>query len=191
MRISAARLFPLALMFALALLTFYLERAVRVDQQHPSLRRHDPDYLLHHFTTTTYDRDGAAQAVLSAEKMVHYPDDDTTELTLPRMVQTRAPAARFTVTAERGVLSAGGDEIFLYGNVVLVREADALRPRTRVTTSFLHLLQERSIARTDQPVAIEEERRAITGRGMEFNNETSELLLRNDVRVRLEPGGKK
>jgi lipopolysaccharide export system protein LptC len=186
-RISAARLFPLVLMFALALLTFYLERAVRVDQQHPSLRRHDPDYLLHHFTTTTYDRDGAAQSVLSADKMVHYPDDDSTELTAPRMVQTRAPGARFTVTAERGVLSPGGDEIFLYGNVVLVREADALRPRTRVTTGFLHVLQERALARTDQPVSIEEERRTITGRGMEFNNETSEFLLRNDVRVRLEP----
>src|SRR5260221_10824452 len=191
MRFSSARVFPLALMFALALLTFYLERAVRVDEQHPSLRRHDPDYLLHNFTTTTYDRAGAAQPVLSAEKMVHYPDDDSTELTAPRMVQSRAPGARFTVTADRGVLSAGGDEIFLYGNVVLVREADALRPRTRVTTSFLHVLQERSLARTDEPVAIDEEHRAITGRGMEFNNETSEFLLHNDVRVRIEPGGSK
>jgi len=190
-RLSAARLFPLALMFSLALLTFYLERAVRVDDRHPSMRRHDPDYLLFNFTTTTYDRDGAAQSVLSADKMVHFPDDDSTELTAPRMVQTRAPGARFTVSAERGVLSAGGDEIFLYGNVVLVREADALRPRTRVTTSFLHVLQEQALARTDQPVSIVEERRAITGRGMEFNNETSEFLLRNDVRVRLEPGGKK
>jgi len=191
MSFSAARLFPLLLMFSLALLTFYLERAVRVEESHPSLRRHDPDYLLNNFVTTTYDRAGAAQAVLSAQKMVHFPDDDSTELTAPRMVQSRAPGARFTVTADRGVLSSGGDEVFLYGNVVLVREADALRPRTRMTTSFLHVLQERSLARTDQAVSIEEERRTITGRGMEFNNETSEIELRNDVRVRLEPGGRR
>ena len=191
MRFSTARLFPLALMFSLALLTFYLERAVRVEEQHPSLRRHDPDYLLNNFTTTTYDRDGVAQSVLSADKMTHYPDDDSTELAAPRMVQSRPPGARFTVTADRGVLSSGGDEIFLYGNVVLVRDADALRPRARVTTSFLHVLQDRALARTDKPVSIEEERRSITGRGMEYNHESSEFLLRDDVRARLEPGWKK
>ena len=32
------------------------------------------------------------------------------------------------------------DEIFLYDNVVLVREADAGRPETRMTTEFLHIL---------------------------------------------------
>ena len=188
MRFSAARLFPLALMFSLALLTFYLERATRIEDSHPSLRRHDPDYLLDHFTTTTYDRDGVVRAVLTANRMVHFPDDDSTELTAPRMVQSRAPGARFTVSADRGVLSAGGDEIFLYGNVVLVREADALRPRTRVTTSFLHVLQDRAIARTDQPVTIEEAHRAISGRGMEFDNAASEFHLRNDVRARIDPG---
>ena len=84
MRFSTTRLFPLALMLSLALLTFYLERATRVEERHPSLRRHDPDYLLTNFTTTTYGRDGRTESVLSAAQMVHYPDDDSTELTAPR-----------------------------------------------------------------------------------------------------------
>jgi len=45
-------------MLALALLTFYLERAVREEEPHAPLRRHDPDYLVSNFTTTTYNRDG-------------------------------------------------------------------------------------------------------------------------------------
>src|SRR5688572_457196 len=77
---STTRLFPLGLMLALALLTFYLERTVREDDAPPALRRHDPDYLVTNFTTTTYNRDGAAETVMSAAQMVHYPDDDTTEL---------------------------------------------------------------------------------------------------------------
>ena len=60
MRLSTTRLFPLALMFALALLTFYLERTVRDDDSHPAMRRHDPDYLVANFTTTTYNKEGAA-----------------------------------------------------------------------------------------------------------------------------------
>ena len=46
MRLSTTRVFPLALMFALALLTFYLERAVREDDSPSALRRHDPDYFV-------------------------------------------------------------------------------------------------------------------------------------------------
>lgn len=191
MRVSAARLFPLLLMFVLALITLYLERATRVEERHPSLLRHDPDYLLNNFTTTTYDKQGRVLSVLSAAKMLHYPDDDSTELTAPRMQQSRPGGPRFTVAAERGVLSSGGDEVFLYDNVVLVREPDGARPRARISTSFLHVLPDRGLARTDQAVAIEEERRSLTGRGLEYHNESSEFLLRHDVRVRLEPGGKK
>ena len=191
MRFSTTRLFPLALMLSLALLTFYLERAVRVEERHPSLRRHDPDYLLTNFTTTTYGRDGMAESVLSAAQMIHYPDDDSTELTAPRILQTRQAGPQFSVTADRGVLSSGGDEIFLYDNVVLVRDADARRPQARMTTSFLHILQDRALVRTDREVLIREERRSISGRGMEYHNESSEFILRHDVRARFEPEPKK
>jgi len=182
-RFSVARLFPLALMFALALLTFYLERAVRVDEKDPALRRHDPDYRIANFTTTTYNRDGRAEAVLSAAQMLHFPDDDTTELTAPRIVHAKQPGARFTVTADRGVLSSGGEEVFLYDNVVLVREADARRPLARMTTSFLHIVQERALVRTDREVSIVEDRRSLSGRGMEYRGDTSEFTLHNEVRA--------
>ena len=47
---STTRLFPLALMLSLALLTFWLDHQVSVEQgAHPSLRRHDPDYLVDNF----------------------------------------------------------------------------------------------------------------------------------------------
>src|ERR1700674_2015582 len=125
---STTRLFPLALMLALALLTLWLEHQVRVEGgTHASLRRHDPDYLVTNFTTTTYDREGHAETVLSAAQMQHYPDADSTELTAPRVMQAKPAQPRFTARAYRGKISREGDEIFLYDNVVLVREADAAR----------------------------------------------------------------
>jgi lipopolysaccharide export system protein LptC len=187
MRLSVTRVFPLALMVSLALITFWLDRAVREEESGPSVRRHDPDYLVTNFTTTTYNRAGAAESVLSAAQMVHYPDDDSTELTAPRVLQAKPDEPRFTVRADRGQLSREGDEIFLYDNVVLVREADAKRPETRMTTEFLHVLRDRSLVRTDRPVKIVEGSRSLSGRGMEYNNESRELLLRHDVVVRFEP----
>lgn len=188
MRLGTTRLFPVALMLALALLTFYLERTVHEEQAGPPLRRHDPDYVVTNFTSTTYDREGAPLTMLSAARMVHYPDDDSTELFAPRVVQTKPAEPRVSVSAERGSLSGDGEEIFLYDNVVLVREADAGRSAARLTTSFLHLLRDRSLARTDREVTIVEDRRSLTGRGMEYNSDTREFRLHADVRGRFESG---
>jgi lipopolysaccharide export system protein LptC len=186
-KLGSARLFPVTLMLALALLSFYLERTVREEQTNPALRRHDPDYVVSNFTSTTYNGEGAPLTMLSAEKMVHYPDDDTTELFAPRVVQTKPAEPRFSVSAERGSLSGDGEEIFLYDNVVLVRDAAGDRPPARLTTSFLHLLRDRSLARTDREVTIVEERRSLSGRGMEYNNDTRQFSLHADVRGRFEP----
>jgi lipopolysaccharide export system protein LptC len=183
-RFSTTRLFPLGLMLALALLTFYLERTVREDESPAAVRRHDPDYYVINFTTTTYNAAGAAESRMSAERMVHYPDDDTTELFEPRVMQSKPNEPRYTVRAERGQLSRDGDEVFLRGNVVLVREASEHGPEARMTTEFLHVLRDRSLVRTDREVKIVEGSRSLQGRGMEYNNLSRELLLRHDVVAR-------
>jgi len=183
-RFSTTRLFPLGLMLALALLTFYLERAVREDETPTAARRHDPDYYVVNFTTTTYNPDGAAETRMSAERMVHYPDDDTTELVEPRVLQSKPNEPRYSVRAERGQLSRDGDEVFLYGGVLLVREASEHGPEARMTTEFLHVLRERSLVRTDKEVKIVEGSRSLQGRGMEYNNLSRELVLRHNVVAR-------
>ena len=187
MRFSTTRLFPLGLMLALAMLTFYLERTVREDETPAAARRHDPDYYVTNFTTTTYNAEGAAETMMAAERMVHYPDDDTTELFAPRVVQSKPNEPRYTVRAERGQLSRDGDEVFLTGNVVLVREASAHGPEARMTTEFLHILRDRSLVRTDKAVKIVEGSRSLQGRGMEYNNLSRELVLRSDVVARFGP----
>jgi len=183
-KFSTTRLFPLGLMLALALLTFYLERAVREDETPTAARRHDPDYYVVNFTTTTYNAEGAAETRMSAERMVHYPDDDTTELHEPRVLQSKPNEPRYSVRAERGQLSRDGDEVFLYGDVLLVREASEHGPEARMTTEFLHVLRERSLVRTDKEVKIVEGSRSLEGRGMEYNNLSRELVLRHNVVAR-------
>jgi lipopolysaccharide export system protein LptC len=187
-KLAATRLFPLLLMLALAALTFWLERVVREEEGvHPSLRRHDPDYLVERLAITRFGADGAAESTLAAAKMIHYPDDDTTELVAPRVVQTRPNEPRITVTAERGALSQDGEEVFLHDNVLLVREAGAQRPEMRMRTSFLHVIRSRSLVRTDREVVISEEGRVLSGRGMEYHNDSGQLFLRERVRGRFDP----
>ena len=77
--------------------------------------------------------------------------------------------------------------MFLYDNVVLVREADQEQPEARLTTSFLHILRDRSLVRTDREVLIVEDHRSLSGRGMEYNSEKRVFTLLADVVGRFEP----
>lgn len=191
MRLSATRLFPLVLMVALAGLTFWLERMVREEEgAHPSQRRHDPDYVVDNLTHTRFDAQGKVESTLTAAKMIHYPDDDSTDLLSPRVVQTKPNEPRMTLSAERGALSQDGEEIFLYDNVLLVREAGPQTGESRMRTSFMHVVQLHSILRTDRDVEITEEDRVLSGRGMEYRSDTNELFLRERVRGRFEPSKK-
>ena len=184
--LSNTRLFPLLLILSLALLSFWLERTARMDQSHPSLRRHDPDYIVHNFKIVRYGPMGAPESMLSARKMVHYPDDDSTTLDAPRVLQTKPGEAPIALTADRGALSQDGEDTFLYDNVLLVRSAIPSQPELRMETSFLHVVRARSLFRTDKEIAIREEGRFLTGRGLEYNNESRVLQLRAKVRGRFE-----
>lgn len=191
MKFSATRLFPLVLVLALALLTFWLERTVRDEEVHPSQRRHDPDYLVEQFVVTKFNAAGALESTVSAAKMVHYPDDDSTELVAPRLVQAKANEPRMTLSADRGAISHNGEELFLFDNALLVREAGGGRSEARMQSSFLHVIGARSLVRTDREVQVFESGRTLSGRGMEYHNETWQLFLRNQVRARFEPTKKK
>ena len=191
MRLSATGLFPLALMLALAMVTFWLKEAAQVEPQHSTLRRHDPDYIVENFDITSYGPGGTPVSTLAAAKMIHYPDDDSTDLVAPKMVQTKPGEPPMTVTADRGTLSQGADELFLYGNVLLVRAGDAERPEMRMRTSFLHIVTDKSLALTDRQVTISDKERTITGKGMEYNNELGQLTLYSQVQGQFEAEGGK
>jgi lipopolysaccharide export system protein LptC len=192
LKLSATRLFPLLLMLALAGLTLWLELIVRDEEgMQQSQRRHDPDYIVDRLIHTRYNAQGAAESMLAAEKMLHYPDDDSTDLVAPRLVQTKANQPRVTVTADRATLSQDGEELFLYDNVLVVREASAEKSETRMRTSFLQIARAQSVLRTDRDVVITEADRVLSGRGMEYNNDSRQFYLRERVRGRYRPAKNK
>lgn len=190
MKLSSTRLFPLLLILTLALLTFWLERLVRVEPQPQVQRRHDPDYAVERFTLVDYSRDGVPVSTLSAAKMVHFPDDNSTELLAPRAVQTKPGQPRLTLSADRGTLSQDGSEMLLYDNVLMLRDGFADQPGSELRTSFLHVVSARSLVRSDREVQIAEQGRSIVARGMEYDNQTGQMELHSQVRGTFEAKGK-
>jgi len=187
-KLSLSHLFPLLLVLGLALLSVWLERAVNRESRHPALIRHDPDYIVDRFSLVTFDGTGRSESTLSAEKMLHYPDDDTTEILLPRVQQSRAGGPLLTLSAQRGVLTRDGAELFLHDKVELTRAPGKGRAVARLETSFIHFVRSKSLASTDREVLFTDAGRSLRGRGMEYDGELHRLVLKNEVRGRFEPG---
>jgi len=184
-------MFPLLLMLALAALTSWLELMVREDEEiRQPPRHHDPDYIVDRLLHTRFNAQGVAESTLAAEKMLHYPDDDSTDLVAPRLVQTKTNEPRVTVTADRATLSKDGEELFLYDNVLVVRDAGAGQPEIRMQTSFLQMARTQSVLRTDAQVVITGGDRVLSGRGMEYNSNSMQFRLRERVRGRYRPAKK-
>jgi lipopolysaccharide export system protein LptC len=183
MRVRAANALPVGVMLLLAALTLWLQAAV----EDPGIsdggtKRHDPDAVIENFTVTRLGAEGQPAYILSAQKLFHFPDDDSSEVLFPRVVHVAPGEGNMTATADRGLLTKEGDEGFFYDNVLLVREAKADKAELRVRTDFLHVLNEKGLARTDRAVTITEGSSKLYGVGMELHKDTTEFKLFSRVR---------
>jgi lipopolysaccharide export system protein LptC len=175
-------LFSLALAAGLAALTMWLERTVQAPSgSQPNALEHDPDFIAERFTATSLDKTGRPEARLTARRMTHYPDDETTELEEPRLVQFREQGPPVRISAERGTVTKDGDEVRLYGTVVVLREATDARPALQMDTTYLQVFPKEDIARTPEAVVITEGASRLTGVGLDFNTKTRQLELKARV----------
>jgi lipopolysaccharide export system protein LptC len=182
-RNRASSLFPLLLLLALAVASLWLERAVQAPEYDKSGKlRHDPDFIAEDFGITKMDATGKPEYILSAERMQHYPDDESTSVVAPRLVQRHDNANPIVIRADRGLIAKKGEEASFYGSVVVVREAGRGQSELRVQTEYLQVIPDRDLARTDKPVIITEGRSRLSGVGMEFNNKTRQFALQSQVR---------
>jgi lipopolysaccharide export system protein LptC len=179
---------PLLLAGALAGFTFWLDRFAQGPERDvvgPS--RHDPDYIVDKLSAVHLDKTGAASYSLVAAKMVHYPDDDATLLTSPRFVSYGSPKAPLTVAASEGVMTSRGDHVYFQDDVRVTRAAHEGASELVMRTSFLDVIPDLHIARTDRAVTVTDDATTVTAVGLEVNGETRVIKLLSNVRGSYDP----
>lgn len=180
---------PLILVGVLAALTFWLDRSVQPPARDSSgASRHDPDYIVDHLTAVRMSDVGAASYMLSAAKMLHYPDDDSTQLTTPRFVSYSSARAPVTITASEALVSADGENVYFQDDVRVTRAAYGEVSELVMRTAFLHVIPDDNVARTNRPVTITDAATMVTAVGLELNSETHVIKLLSKVRGTYDPG---
>ena len=137
-----------------------------------------PDFYLEHFTATTMGQDGRPDKRLSAERMVHYPADDSTELTQPRMTIFDADRPPWKIRSETGWVSGDREIVLLNGEVKIDRSvAEGIRP-LHLTTSNLRVQPEQNYAETDEYVYADSDGSWAESTGMQ-------VWLKKPMRIKL------
>ena len=147
---------------------------------------HDPDYYMENFVRTAMDAEGLVKDRLRADFMVHYPDDDTSELVQPRMEIYNGADEPWHVAAERAWVGSGNDVVLLYGEVEIWRAGAGGGRRLEVLTRDLRVLLHEDYAETDQPATIRGRTTVVKAVGMRANFGLNRIELVDQVRSRYE-----
>jgi lipopolysaccharide export system protein LptC len=159
-------------------LTLWLNQLVQPQgSRNDGSRRHDPDVMVENFSARKLDEAGLVRYTLVARKMVHYPDDDSALLDTVKMEAFEPKQPKMTITADHGRLEQGGDRVWIEGDVVMVREADAKMGLARLTTEKMLVLPDEGIARSAAPVRMESPDGVTLADALELNNKTRTLQL--------------
>jgi len=128
---------------------------------------------------------------LAAERARHYPDDNTVEFDTPRFVMSDPDKPRFSVEANRAVVTGDRENAYFHGSVRARREAEGdgeeRAGAISLATEYLHVIPKQDKAQTDKAVTIQESRGIIHAEGLTLDNATKSLKLNSKVRGTIEP----
>jgi len=79
-------------------------------------------------------------------------------------------------------VSSDGENIYFHDNVVITRASYSNRSELNMRTSYLHVIPDDNIARTDRPVTITDANTTVEAVGLELNSETQVLRLLSRVK---------
>ena len=170
----------------LAVGTFWLLQQLEEDAAPAPPPSRAADYFMEDMLRQSMDRDGRLKTLLRADRAEHFPIDDSTELTQPRMEIYNESDRPWHVVAERGIVSGDGNVVILYGPVDAWRKRDDGELEIELSTTGMRILPKEKYAETDTAVTIRTPASETRATGMRANFGFNRIELLKDVDSRVE-----
>ena len=149
--------------------------------------RHEPDYYVENLKVLKVNQAGQPSLRLVAERMRHYPDDNSLAFVRPKVLTLDENEPAFEVTADDGVGPDDGTKIDLSGHVVMIREETPESARLEARTDQATVYINEKVIQTARPVQIDLGPNRLDGTGMRLDGQTRELRVDSRVRGTLAP----
>ncbi len=189
---NTARLSSFLSLIALAALaggTYWLLQATRppASRGDELAKTHTPDYFADNFSISELDQSGSTQYRLTAAKMVHFEDDENSDLTRPAVRAFQPGKPIVTATGERGTVNGDASIVDLYDNARILRAAGAADPEMQADSVHFRVLVNDDVIETEKPVKLRRGLSIATASAMKYNNVTRVIQLFGNVRGYIAP----
>ena len=177
-------LIPLVAMAALAGITWWLLQATLPRQNEGVVRpkEHTPDYFADNFSVSELDQSGSTQYRLTAQSLIHYEDDELSDLVKPAMRAFQPGKPIVTATGDTGTVNGDASIVDLYDNARIVRAAGNGDPQMQADSQHFRVLVNDDVIETEKPVKLQRGMSVMTASGMNYNNVTRVMQLFGNVK---------
>lgn len=116
----------------------------------PSLKKTAslPDAFMENIKSTVMDKQGKPSMILVTPKMVHYTEDDTTDIITPELILYRKSPKPWYVTAKHAKATKGIENVDFWEDVTIHHAADETTPATVIKTNTLTVHPNKQTAET-------------------------------------------
>lgn len=144
-----------------------------------------PDYFVENFNFVKIPPAGQTKFRIVGTQLVHYPNDDHADITLPVITSLDVTKPPMTARANRGMVKNIADqtnsEVHLYKDVVLNRAKTKKTDHLQLNTDYLLAYPDKDTVETHFPVEIIADDIVTTGVGLKGNNATQQIEILKDV----------
>jgi lipopolysaccharide export system protein LptC len=146
------------------------------------------DYVAHDVRVTAFNADtGKISGVLQAPMLRRLRADQTLDLQTPLFLLPDNQGRDWHLAAQRGWVSAKGDEMRLTGEVSGDSPTTGDVPPTTLRTATLTVFPDKHLATTADPVTLTRPGIMQSGTGMQVNLQSRQYSLLSQVKTRYEP----
>ncbi len=147
----------------------------------PEARTSEPDYYVENFTFVRMSKTGQARYNVAGRRLIHRPDNDTYEITLPVVHSFSTEQPPLMMRSETAIAVPDSSIIHMIDKVEVDRPASASANHFHLKSALLDILPDDDVIRTDRPVDLTLGSARLTGTGLYVNNATREFRLAQRV----------
>lgn len=175
-------IFPISVLSVLAGLSFWLVHATDLKEEKSDGKdRHDPDYIISGMQMNKLDKTGKLQYTFTARETRHYPDDDSTDVTLPHLTYFSPNKPTLTMSSLTAHINSEGEIVQMQDDVRIKRAATPTRAELFGYMPDLTIHTEEETAFTKSPVLFTQGKSWLKGVGMHIDNKTQTYQLQSQA----------
>ncbi len=167
------------ILISLIVLTFAL--MYRPSTVTDSIRSSLPDAIMEDVVSVAYDKQGKPRIKIATPRMVHYLDNDATDLTTPEVTLYRKSPQPWRITSQYAKATDGANKVDFWENVIIQHTGDTSTPTTLIKTPTLTVHPELQTAQTEDPITLIQPSIVVKSIGMYADMDSGNIKLLSEA----------